>query len=305
MPQLLIEIFRLSASLAILVAIFVPLERLFAAHSQKVLRKEIWTDLGYYFLNGLLLTLLLSVPIGLAAWALHRVVPAGLLETVAAWPLWGRVLATLVASEVGYYWGHRLSHTIPFLWRFHAIHHSAEQMDFLVASRAHPLDLVFSRFCALVPIYVLGLAVPANLKSSQLPILVTLVTFAWGYFIHANLRWRLGPLEWLISTPGFHHWHHTRSGPIDRNFASTLPWLDWLFGTHYLPNELPAEYGIKARMPDSLTEQLAYPLFPQPPALGPPEPAAVAEIRPDAITGDGPMAGATREALTASESVKV
>ncbi len=87
----------------------------------------------------------------------------------------------------------------------------------------------------------------------------------WGFFIHGNLRWRFGPLEWLISTPAFHHWHHTRTEHINRNYSSTLPWLDWIFGTHYLPKEWPDAYGIEARMPDSLSEQIAYPLLPRPP----------------------------------------
>ncbi len=85
----------------------------------------------------------------------------------------------------------------------------------------------------------------------------------WGFFIHANVRWRFGPLEWLVSTPAFHHWHHTRTGPINRNYSSTLPWLDRIFGTHYLPaDRLPEAYGIRAKMPDSLLGQLAYPLNP-------------------------------------------
>jgi hypothetical protein len=63
------------------------------------------------------------------------------------------------------------------------------------------------------------------------------------------------------STPAFHHWHHALTGPINRNFASTLPWLDRIFGTHYLPRtEWPAAYGIEAKLPDSPGGQLAYPL---------------------------------------------
>ena len=158
-----------------------------------------------------------------------------------------------MAGEIGYYWGHRWSHEIPFLWGFHSIHHSAEEIDFLVNTRAHPLDMVFSRFCGLVPIYVLGLGGPVGPAGSVVPVLVTLIGTVWGFFIHANLRWRFGPLEWLISTPAFHHWHHTRTGPINRNYSSTLPWLDRIFGTHYLPrSEWPEAYGIKAKLPDTL-----------------------------------------------------
>jgi sterol desaturase/sphingolipid hydroxylase (fatty acid hydroxylase superfamily) len=122
-----------------------------------------------------------------------------------------------------------------------------------------------SRFCGLVPIFVLGLGGPTDASGSAVPVVVTLIGTIWGFFIHANLRWRFGPLEWLVSTPAFHHWHHTRSGPINRNYASTLPWLDWIFGTAYLPrNELPTAYGIEADLPDTLIEQLGYPLRTQP-----------------------------------------
>ena len=106
-----------------------------------------------------------------------------------------------------------------------------------------------------------------------MPVIVTLISTVWGFFIHANLRWRFGPLEWFISTPAFHHWHHTKTGPINRNYASTLPWLDWIFGTHYLPKEWPDSYGIDSEMPESLIGQLAYPLNPNPLAPSQKKPA--------------------------------
>jgi sterol desaturase/sphingolipid hydroxylase (fatty acid hydroxylase superfamily) len=257
---ILMTILHLSLWLAILVLIFVPLERLFAAHPQKILRKGIGADLGYYFITSLLPAAVLSGPIGLLAWMTHRAVPNSFLEITASWPLWLQTIAALIASEVGYYWAHRLSHQIPFLWRFHSIHHSAEHVDFLVNTRAHPIDFVFSRFCAFVPVYVLGLGSPQTASGSLVPVIATLITTSWGFFIHANIRWRFGPLEWLISTPAFHHWHHTLSGPINRNYASTLPWLDRIFGTHYLPKEWPAAYGIEDKLPDSLMDQFFYPL---------------------------------------------
>ncbi len=123
-----------------------------------------------------------------------------------------------------------------------------------------------------MPIYVLGLGGPANLEGSLVPLLVTLFGTVWGFFIHANVRWRFGPLEWLISTPAFHHWHHTKTGPIDVNYSSNLPCLDWMFGSLYLPNEWPDDYGIKAKMPGALVDQLVYPLFPPPLTVEPAEP---------------------------------
>ena len=134
-PTLLVDILRLSLWLAILVAVFVPLERLFAVHSRKALRRGLATDLGYYFLSGLATSALLSLPVGLLAGLVHRTIPGGFLAAMAALPLWTRAALGLVAGEFGYYWGHRWSHEVPFLWRFHAIHHSAEEVDFLVNTR--------------------------------------------------------------------------------------------------------------------------------------------------------------------------
>ncbi len=258
----LMTLLRLSAWLTVLAVIFVPLERLFAVHPQRILRKGIVTDVGYYFLSGLLPAVLLSVPVALLAWVVHLAVPGSFLDAAAALPLWARLLAGLVVGEIGYYWGHRWSHEVPFLWSFHSIHHSAQEIDFMVSTRGHPVDVVFGRFCGLVPMYVLGLGGPAGGPAgSAVPVIVTLVGMTWGFFIHSNLRWRFGPLEWIISTPGFHHWHHTLTGPINRNYASTLPWLDWIFGTLYLPRkEWPSAYGIEANLPDSLVGQLVYPL---------------------------------------------
>ncbi|MFZ4508966.1 MAG: sterol desaturase family protein, partial [Fimbriimonas sp.] len=188
----------------------------------------------------------------------------------------------LIAGETGYYWGHRWSHQIPFLWRFHAVHHSAEEMDFLVNTRAHPLDMVFSRFCALVPIYALGLAsASGNVKDASVPIVVTLVGTMWSFFVHANLRWSFGPLEWLVATPKFHHWHHTKTGPINRNYSSTLPWLDRIFGTHHLPKEWPEAYGIEESFPTKLIDQLCYPFAPPDEKA----PADAAPAKPDDRAG--------------------
>lgn len=256
----LIDVFRLCLWLAILAALFVPLERLFALHPGKIARPGIGADLGYYFLNALLPALLMSLPLAVLAGGIHWFIPSGFHAMVNEAPFWARLLAALVAGEIGYYWGHRCLHEIPLLWRFHALHHSATRIDFLVNARAHPIDMVFGRLCGVIPLYVLGLAGPAGAADSAMPVLITLVGTIWSFFIHANVRWRFGPLEWVISTPAFHHWHHSLADPVNRNYASTLPWIDRLFGTFYLPRERwPSRYGIAEAMPASLPRQLLSP----------------------------------------------
>ncbi len=254
---------RLSLSLALLAAIFVPLERLFALHPQRVFRKDIATDLGYYFISGLVPSLLLSPPLALFAWGAHALLPAGLPLAVAQWPLWQRVMVALVVEEIGYYWAHRWTHEVPLLWQFHAVHHSAEQMDWLVNSRAHPVDMVFTRLCGLAPLYAIGLAAPLAGTANLVPVLVLLIGMLWGFFVHANVRWRFGPLEWLLATPAFHHWHHTNDGPdcVNKNYAAMFPWVDRMFGTLYLPrHRRPERYGIDGVLEPDLAGQLLRPL---------------------------------------------
>ncbi|HEY1885776.1 MAG TPA: sterol desaturase family protein [Roseiarcus sp.] len=259
---------RLGVWLAVFAAIFAPIERVFALHAQKIFRKGIAVDLGYYFLTGLLPALVLAPPISAAVLVIHHFIPGGVLTVIAAWPIWLKACATMMVGETAYYWAHRLSHQIPFLWRFHAVHHSAEQLDFLVNTRMHPVDLVWSRMVMLTPIFALGLANPLRFGDGLIATAILLTGSLWGYFIHSNVRWRLGPFEWLVTTPAFHHWHHTNDGRRrDCNYASMFPWLDRVFGTHHLPEAWPERYGIDEPMPDSLAGQFIHPLAPSRPLL--------------------------------------
>jgi sterol desaturase/sphingolipid hydroxylase (fatty acid hydroxylase superfamily) len=75
----------------------------------------------------------------------------------------------------------------------------------LVNTRAPPVDMIFTRLCGLVPLYVLGLAAPLGGSVSVIPMIVQLLGTIWGFFLHANVRWRFGRLEWLLATPAFDH----------------------------------------------------------------------------------------------------
>jgi sterol desaturase/sphingolipid hydroxylase (fatty acid hydroxylase superfamily) len=257
----LMSVARLCAWLVLLSLFFLPLEKLFAVHPRQFLRKTLYQDLAYYFINGLVPSLLLAAPLASVAYLAHAAVPQTLQSTIASLPLWQRALAGFIVGEVGFYWGHRWAHAIPFLWRFHSIHHSAEQIYFLISSRAHPLDNVFMRLCGLIPVCILGIATPLTPDGGTVAAMLVIVMTMWGFFIHSNIRWRFGPLEWVIATPGFHHWHHTMGNLRDRNFAPMLPLMDWIFGTFHLPkNQWPAAYGIENPLPTSLGKQLLFPL---------------------------------------------
>lgn len=251
---------KLLTSLVILFVIFVPLERLFAIRPQRLLRKGWLTDIAHFFINEGLRKLLLGITLLLVIQCLGFFVHPGLQGWLRTWPFWLQCVTAIVINDIGSYWGHRLAHHIPFLWRFHAVHHSSEHMDWLASARVHPVDQTFIRTCGIIPVYLLGFG------REHFAVLLTF-SGVLAIFIHANVRWRYGWLEWLIATPPFHHWHHTNDGPEfhDKNYAAFLPWVDKLFGTLHLPKDrLPEKYGIDGPMADSYLGQLTQPFRPAP-----------------------------------------
>ncbi|HEY2753794.1 sterol desaturase family protein [Phenylobacterium sp.] len=274
----LMKVASLTVWLVILTVVFLPLERFFALHAQRVRARSLFSDLAYYFLNGLFPTVILAVPISMLAAAVSQVTPQGYLDVIAALPIWAKILIGMLISEIGGYWGHRWSHENRLLWGFHRVHHSPESLDWLVNTRAHPLDIVFTRLCALAPLYALSLASTRG-DGQVVPTIVAFVGLVWAFFIHANVRWRLGPLEWLVSTPAFHHWHHTNDEHRDHNYAALFPMVDRLFGTHHLPDQWPPQYGVDEPSPPTFAGQLLDPLtFPVARA----RPAVASDARSDA-----------------------
>ena len=259
---LFFQAWRLAVWLILLVVIFVPLERLFALHPLKIWRKQSGVDLVWYFVNSLIPATLIAVPLALLTQALHRINPGGYYTAVGALPTWLKLFLMLLVNDIGAYWGHRALHAYPRLWRFHAIHHSAEQLDWLVNTRAHPFDIVFMRLTGLAPIYLLGLAQTTGSQIDPSVALVIVIATVWNFFIHSNIRVRLGPLEWLISSPAFHHWHHSNSPHRDNNFAFVFPLIDRVFGTAWLPKYWPDGYGVEEKIPSTLAGQFLDPILP-------------------------------------------
>jgi lathosterol oxidase len=243
-------------NLLLYTAVFIPLERFFALRAeQPVFRRQWVVDLTYFFVNSLLvevLTLLTLTPaLVLFGWARVDV----LTSAIGALPVALQVPLVLLVADFTQYWVHRLFHRVPRLWHFHAIHHSAEQMDWLAGSRLHLVDVIVTRGLVYVPIFVLGFS------EAALMVYVVLVA-AQATFIHANVRWELRPIRAVIATPAFHHWHHSAErAAIDKNFAVHTPIWDRLFGTYYLPDRWPSSYGLAdgRDVPRRWTTQLLYP----------------------------------------------
>jgi sterol desaturase/sphingolipid hydroxylase (fatty acid hydroxylase superfamily) len=199
-------------------------------------------DIGHLLVSGLLTPQLLEVPIRIgaiaaAAWLAGE---TGSLLWPTDWSLLAQLALALVVGEFFMYWVHRLAHELDWLWRFHALHHSAPRLYFLNAARFHPVDLAISNFAPMIPLLLLG-------ADDRVIALFGLVSAIHGLFQHANLVTRLGPLNWIFSMAELHRWHHS---PIieesNTNFGQNLIVWDIVFGTRYLPadREAPREIGL-------------------------------------------------------------
>ena len=245
MNHLLTTALSLTVWLVLLTAIFVPLEWLFAVNRQPTLRKGLLADLGFYFMSGFVPSFVLAFPLATIAATAQQILPASYHLWVIGLPIWAQIAGGLVIGELGFYWGHRIMHQVPWLWKFHATHHEPQRMDWLINTRAHPIDIIFTRMCGLSLVAIAGLGSPGSGSGSLVPVVVLLAGTFWAFFIHSNLNISLGWFEHVVSSPRFHHWHHSRIDHPNHNFASVLPIYDRLFGTHHLPAEQwPPSYGI-------------------------------------------------------------
>jgi sterol desaturase/sphingolipid hydroxylase (fatty acid hydroxylase superfamily) len=259
----------------ITVLVFLPLERLFAMHPQKVFRRDWGNDLVFLLFNGMLIKLGLLAVIMATIFATVWIVPASFQAMVGGLPYWVQIPAVIVLSDLGFYWTHRMFHAVPWLWRFHSIHHSIEELDWLAATRVHPVDQILTKGVSLVPVFTLGF--------SEWAIGVYAFLYQWqSVLIHSNVRVGFGPLRFLFVSPEFHHWHHSNHREArDRNFAGQLSFLDALFGSFHLPRgQIPTTYGLDRPMPQRYLPQLLYPFVGEQIFQFKPDTAALVETMP-------------------------
>ena len=141
---------------------------------------------------------------------------------------WPQVALYLLGSDLVMYTTHRLFHTAR-MWRFHAVHHSSEHLEWTSASRFHPVDQILHGILSDVVMLLLG--IPPE-------VLVWLMPFNVGTsaLVHANLDWDFGQFRYVLVSPVFHRWHHTsadRGG--SSKFAGTCPLYDLIVGTFHMP----------------------------------------------------------------------
>lgn len=208
--------------------------------TQPKFRKDFWLDFFYMFFNFFLFSLIIYNAAAEVVVHLFRDLLAlvGLRNLVAIelgrWPVVAQLLTLFVVRDFIQWNVHRVLHRVPWLWEFHKVHHSVEQMGFAAHLRYHWMENVVYRVFEYLPLAMIGFGIDDFF-------VVHLFALAIGHFNHSNLYLPLGPLRYLLNSPQMHIWHHARhwpeSHPYGINFGLTLSVWDYLFGTAVIPHD--------------------------------------------------------------------
>ena len=245
----------------VLPAAFMLLEFGFPARPHlRVPRRSLVVNVAYWFFNPLVMQVVSKLGVCLVCLVLCLALGWEVSESIldgfgplGAQPLWLQALEMLVFADFVDYWTHRWFHVTRF-WRFHAIHHSPEQMNWLASARMHPVNDFVTRICQVIPVILMGFSLKAVLI--VVPVLVFFVIV-----LHSNLNWDYGPFRWVLVSPLYHRWHHTKDEEgLDKNFSGIFPIWDVLFGTAHFPRREPVTFGVNHNPPpESFWGQLLYP----------------------------------------------
>jgi sterol desaturase/sphingolipid hydroxylase (fatty acid hydroxylase superfamily) len=253
-PAMGLDWFLLSILFTALV--YVPLERLWPQYPKQGTFRDMWTLDVVYFMSTHIPIQVLSFLLLLPATLLTKflAVPS-LSQSIARMPWLVQLLLAIIVADFAEWAIHWALHKVPFLWRFHSIHHSSKALDWLAGSRSHFFDDTLVRAFILIPL-MLGF--------SQ-NIIVAYIVFVTLHatWTHCNFNPGIKWLEPYLVMPRYHHWHHSsQQEAIDKNFAIHFPWIDKLFGTHYYPAHWPTSYGLDGEeIPKGFIRQTYQPFF--------------------------------------------
>ena len=229
---------------------FIIIERIWPYQKdQKVLREGFFDDLALYtiaqsyILGIIIFTYIINFidsSTGLSRFKLFEEVP-----------IWIQLIFFLVTHDLYIYWMHRWQHNNKYLWRIHEAHHSPKKVDWLSGSRSHAIEILINQTIEFLPIVLLG-------SPPEVIAYKGVLSAVWGMYIHSNLNVHTGRLQKIINGPEMHRWHHSTGKGRNRNFATKLAIWDWLFGTAFLPETKPDEYGLKTFFPKRYLMQTFY-----------------------------------------------
>ena len=235
--------------------IFIFIEKVFGhKKEQLVFRREWQTDLLYFTFNHILIGVFLII-VNMFVAQFNFAIHTTLQTFIQSGHFIVQFLLIMLVSDFVQYWSHRAYHEIPFLWKFHAVHHSSEKMDWIAGSRVHVVELLLTRMLILLPLILLGF------DQNAVNAYIAFVAFQ-AVFDHANISVNPSYLRYIFVTPNFHHWHHSQDREaLDKNYAAHFSFLDYFFGTAVDSQKMwPEKYGVLGDyVPKGFFAQFIYP----------------------------------------------
>lgn len=229
---------------------------------QGAFRKDFWLDGFYMFFNFFVFSIAIAGVYAVLGelFELGGVSMSSIsLLDMSGWPGWVQLLVFFVLLDFVQWFTHVLLHRYAFLWRFHQVHHSVEEMGFAAHLRYHWMENLFYK-----PLKTIGVMLIGGFEPSQAYI-VHLAAVAIGHLNHANIHITWGPLRYIFNNPVMHLWHHVYHLPEGRtrgiNFGISLSMWDYIFGTASIPKDdahIKLGYPGMEKMPESFFGQLVY-----------------------------------------------
>lgn len=204
---------------------------------QGIFRKDFWLDAFYMFFNFFLFAIVISgfykvlqllfEDLGIAANSLALI-------NTSVWPIWGQLLVFFIILDFVQWFTHILLHKFPVLWQFHKVHHSVKEMGFAAHLRYHWMENILYK-----PLKTFGVMILGGFEPEQAYI-VHFLAIAIGHLNHSNIKLTWGPLKYVLNNPVMHLYHHAYElpkGSYGVNFGISLSLWDYLFKTHYVPED--------------------------------------------------------------------
>ena len=232
--------------------------------NQAAIRSDFWLDGFYMFFNFFLFSLIGYNAVSnvaveafndfLSLFGINNLVAF----QVASWPVWSQFLLLFVVVDFIQWNVHRWLHHSPWLWEFHKVHHSVEEMGFAAHLRYHWMETIIYKSVQYIPLSMIGFGLDDFF-------ILHLVTILIGHLNHANVKITYGPLKYVLNNPVMHLWHHAKDVPAGThgvNYGISLSLWDYLFGTAYIPNQNANEqlgFEDQETFPKTFLQQLTHP----------------------------------------------
>ena len=233
--------------------------------NQPVFRKDFWLDGFYMFFNFFLFSLIAYNAISNIAVELFNNFLSlfGITNLVAIHvqnlPIWGQFLIMFVVADFIQWWVHVMLHRVPWLWKFHKVHHSVEEMGFAAHLRYHWMETIIYKSILYIPLTMIGFGINDFFILHAFTVLI-------GHLNHANIPLSYGPFKYVLNYPAMHIWQHAKSMPATHpygiNFGISLSVWDYLFGTAHIPHsgrDITLGFDDIEEYPDHFIQQMTEP----------------------------------------------